>query len=86
MSSDNPFFFSAAPYEDHPFRLLDVRADDSLTTIEAAALAREHLLARGVSPVAGLAVNVGDFNRAAYALQDPLRRLAFDMMAHCSEE
>jgi hypothetical protein len=86
MKSDNPFFFSARPYGANPFRLLGVRPDDSTATIESAARAREQLLERGVAPLAGLDVAAGDFNRAAYALQDPLRRLAFDILAHCTED
>ena len=85
MTSENPLFFNTSPYECHPFRLLGVRAEDSQATIEAAARAREQLLQRGVDPVPGLTAAPGDFNRAAFALQDPLRRLAFDILAHCTE-
>jgi hypothetical protein len=86
VNDQNPFFFSASPYECNPFRLLDVRPADAQATIEAAARSREHQLQRGVNPVPALDVTPGDFNRAAFALQDPLVRLAFDILAHCTEE
>jgi hypothetical protein len=86
MNRDNPFSFNLAqPYEYNPFRLLQVAADDSTMMIEQAARTHEQLLARGVVPVDGLAVTPGDFMRAASELQDPLKRLAFDVFAHCTE-
>lgn len=86
MNTDNPFFFSASPYECNPFRLLGIHPEDPTAMIDAVARAREQLLARGVEPVPGVVVERGDFNRAAHALQDPLRRLAFDFIANCSED
>jgi hypothetical protein len=86
MNRDNPFSFNpSAPYDYNPFRLLRAAAADTSVMIDEAARTHEHLLENHVVPVPGIAVTSGDFMRAASELHDPLKRLAFDIFAHCTE-
>jgi hypothetical protein len=86
VSTENPFRYmwdaGADPYRAHPFALLGVLPDATQATVEQFATAREQLLQAGEQPLAGLTLQRGDCLRAAQALQDPVLRLAFDLMAH----
>lgn len=84
--TENPFRYlwecSANPYRAHPFTILGLPADASQATVEQFARGREQLVEAGEQPIAGLTLRRGDCVRAAQILQDPVVRLAFDLMAH----
>jgi hypothetical protein len=75
--SENPFLHARNPYGRNPFAVLALKRNANSSEIALAAERVEEDIARGAGPV-GLAV--GDGQRAASALRDPVVRLAFDLM------
>ena len=80
MNRENPFLFRKDPYYENPFAVLGVGSDANKATIDNRARARASMVARGKQPVAGLELQPEDLVTAAEALQDPVLRLAFDLM------
>ncbi len=82
MKKPNPFLYSSDPYRENPFTVLGVPPDVSQASIDQFAESREQLLNAGEQPAPELELRAGDCKRAAQHLQDPLLRLAFDLMTH----
>ncbi|GEM_PF-2581873 len=85
MNNDNPFGSGGNPYRRNPFIILGVSPETGQAVIEAFAGALENELADGPATVAGLRLEPGDGARAAQQLQDPVLRLAFDLMLRWPE-
>ena len=83
--NENPFkyIYEVTPYRPNPFTVVAAAPDTSQARIETFASSREQLLRAGIQPIAGVELNPGDCITAAQLLQDPLLRLAFDLMLHC---
>lgn len=80
MSSQNPFLYSDNPYRRNPFTVLSVPPEMTQANIEQFARAREQMLAAGQQPDPEMALEPGECDRAAQFLQEPVLRLAFDLM------
>ncbi len=86
MSRQNPFLLRPDPYRENPFALLGVAAEANHPTIAYYAEHYEALLEQGHQPVPGLTLQPGDCITAAAALQDPVLRLACDLMHSATRE
>jgi len=82
--SHNPFKSNGNPYRSNPFVLLGVTPDIGQAVIEEFADAREAELVAGLQPLPDLELRPGDCKQAAQHLQDPVLRLAFDLMLRWS--
>jgi hypothetical protein len=80
MKSQNPFSYSENPYVENPFTILGVPPDANAAIIEGFAHSGEEALAAGLQPGGHVNLKPGDCARAAQCLQDPVLRLAFDLM------
>lgn len=86
MSSENPFLYSDNPYRRNPFTVLSVPPGMTQANIEQFARSREQMLAAGQQPDPEMTLEPGECNRAAEFLQEPVLRLAFDLMMHALVE
>lgn len=78
----NPFQYSERnPCRENPVTILEVRPEFSQAFIDLDASAKESLLEHGEQPT-GLQLKRGECQRAAHQLQDPVLRLAFDLMSN----
>ena len=80
MNRKNPFLFRKDPYHENPFAALGVGSDANTAVIGDRAQRRELMVEQGGQPVAGPELQPGDLVTAAESLQDPVLRLAFDLM------
>jgi hypothetical protein len=79
----NPFQYSEGnPCRENPITILGVAEDASQSYVDLCAAGCEALVEAGDQPVDGLELRRGDCRRAAQELQDPVVRLAFDLMTH----
>ena len=85
MNSINPFLFSRNPYRKNPFSILRVNPGMTQANIDQFASAREAVIAAGQQPDPDLQLREGECIHAAQCLQDPLLRLAFDLMTDRDE-
>jgi hypothetical protein len=78
----NPFQYSDRnPCRENPITILDVRPEFGQAFIDLNASTKEALLEEGEQP-AGMQIRRGECQRAAQQLQDPVLRLAFDLMSN----
>jgi hypothetical protein len=82
MNEVNPFLYSDNPYRKNPFTILGARLEMTQPNIDEFARACERALASGQQPNPELALHRGECKRAAQCLQDPVLRLAFDLMGN----
>ena len=80
--SDNPFkhIYGAYPYHPNPFAVLGASRDMNQAGLERFASNRDRLVIAGGQPIANFNLEPGDCITAAQLLQDPVWRLAFDLM------
>ena len=85
--SDNPFkyLYEVRPVRVNPFRALNVSTTASQAQIELSAQSRDRALQAGVTLESAPEIKPGDCITAAQLLQDPILRVAFDLMLNCPE-
>jgi len=78
----NPFIELDNPYAENPFRLLGINRNATRTMIYGYAHNREQQLKSNALPVElrAIGLNEGAFFTAARSLENPVVRLAFDLM------
>jgi len=77
----NPFQYSENPCRENPLTVLDVRPELPQAAIDLNAEMKEGLLQQGGQPT-GMHIRRGAFQNAAQQLQDPVLRLAYDLMTN----
>ena len=84
--NNNPFkhIYEVRPCRSNPFVVVGATTEMNQAVIDNNADARDRAVQAGVQ-LGNLNLEPGDCITAAQLLQDPVLRLAFDLMLHCSE-
>jgi hypothetical protein len=83
----NPFhyIYEVRPFRMNPFKALDVATDAKPAQIEVSSKSRDRAVQAGMMSESAPELKPGDCITAAELLQDPLLRVAFDLMLDCPE-